>query len=168
MFNRYYKPLVLYAEQFTDDIPVAEDIVQEFFMRLLEDDYLSKISPVVLSSYLFTAIRNACYTHVHKRDVLRRHIEYTNLDIAAETASRIGDEIVTRVKEEIDKLPNQTRSVVDCILMQDMKYKETAEFLSISVNTVKTLLKNGMKTLREQIKNEQALLFLFFLKKYHF
>ena len=166
LFSRYYKPLVLYADQFTNDIPLAEDIVQEFFMRLLENDYLVEILPAALSSYLFTSIRNACYTQIHKQDILKMSIAYTGLDIAAETAARIEEETVTRVKEEISKLPNQTRLVVDCVLIQDMKYKEAAAFLNISVNTVKTLLKNGMKTLREQVKNEQALFFLFFLKKY--
>ena len=42
LFDRYYRPLVLYAGSLIDDDTMAEDLVQEFFVRLWEDDYLKR------------------------------------------------------------------------------------------------------------------------------
>ncbi len=34
LFTRYYKPLVLWAASFLNNIPQSEDLVQDFFIRL--------------------------------------------------------------------------------------------------------------------------------------
>lgn len=36
LFTRYYKPLVLWAASFLNNIPQSEDLVQDFFIRLWE------------------------------------------------------------------------------------------------------------------------------------
>ena len=57
LFDRYYRPLVLYAGTLISDDTMAEDLVQEFFVRLWEDDYLERIESKALSSYLFSSVR---------------------------------------------------------------------------------------------------------------
>ena len=58
LFDRYYRPLVLYAGSLIDDDTMAEDLVQEFFVRLWEDDYLKHIEKrlLVLIFFLLFAI----------------------------------------------------------------------------------------------------------------
>ena len=87
LFDRYYRPLVLYAGSLIDDDTMAEDLVQEFFVRLWEDDYLKHIEEKALVSYLFSSVRNSCYTYTHKKDVLRMRVDYTAIDVAADTAA---------------------------------------------------------------------------------
>lgn len=164
LFDRYYRPLVLYADGFVDSLPVSEDIVQEFFVRLWEDDYLCKLVPKALSSYLFTSVRNACFTHGHCKEARMRKVGLTGFDIPADCAAEMSCQIVDRVTEAIHKLPAQTSAVVMRVLMLDMKYQETADELNISVNTVKTLLRNGLKMLREELKDDRYLLLFIFLR----
>ena len=66
-----------------------------------------------------------------------------------------------RVTAVIALMPEQTGRVLNCVLMQDMKYQETADELHVSLNTVKTLLRNGMRLLREELQSEQELILLF-------
>ena len=108
LFDRYYRPLVLYAGSLIDDDTMAEDLVQEFFVRLWEDDYLKHIEEKALSSYLFSSVRNSCYTYTHKKDVLRRRVDYTAIDVAADTATVLNQEIVDRVTAVIARMPEQT------------------------------------------------------------
>lgn len=155
LFGRYYRPLVLYADDFVHSLPIAEDIVQEFFIRLWTDDYLENLAPRTLSSYLFTAVRNSCYTHGHRRDIWsRKGYLATETDIPTETALKMEQGIVERVELAIARLPEQTRGVITRILVDEMKYKEAAAELNISVNTLKTLLRGGLKTLRAELKEE--------------
>ena len=44
LFDRYYRPLVLFADEFLKDSSAAEDLVQDFFVKLWEDDYLLKVA----------------------------------------------------------------------------------------------------------------------------
>lgn len=155
LFGRYYRPLVLYADDFVHSLSTAEDIVQEFFIRLWTDDYLENLPPRTLSSYLFTSVRNTCYTHGHRKDIWNRRKDLTaETDIPAEIALEMEQGIVERMDLAIAALPEQTRGVVTRILIDEMKYKEAAADLNISVNTLKTLLRNGLKTLRAELKEE--------------
>ena len=161
LFDRYYRPLVLYAGTLISDDTMAEDLVQEFFVRLWEDDYLERIESKALSSYLFSSVRNSCYTYLHKNDVMRARVDFTSIDVAADSAAALSQEIVDRVTAVIALMPEQTGRVLNCVLMQDMKYQETADELHVSLNTVKTLLRNGMRLLREELQSEQELILLF-------
>lgn len=165
LFDQYYRQMVVYAHEQTGSLPVAEDIVQEFFIRLWEEDYLEKASEESLKSYLFVSIRNSCYTQLHSKAAQIQKVQLTDVDIPLVAAEEMNSKIVERVNEAIARLPQQTAAVVDCILMQDMKYQETAERLGISINTVKTLLKKGMKQIREDLKDERELLLYIFFKK---
>lgn len=163
LFERYYSSLVVYAKGKIEDGAMAEDIVQELFIRLWENDYLECIEASTLNSYLFSAVRNACYTYGVQKNVLRTRLSCEEVDIAVEVSETMNQEIVERVTGVIQKLPKQTQEVVNCILMYDMKYQETADKLGVSLNTVKTLLKSGMRFLREELGSERDLLLLFIL-----
>lgn len=160
LFERYYRPLVVFAGDLLQDNMEAEDVVQDFFLRLWEDDYMLTIRVDTLHSYLFVSVRNRCYTCLHKNDVLRHRVDILDVDIASDSAASLSEEIVNRVTAEINKLPQQTARVLSCILMQDMKYQEAADHLNVSVNTVKTLLRNGMRALCEAMKDQRDLILL--------
>lgn len=165
LFEAYYRKMVLYAHEYTGSLSQAEDIVQDFFIRLWEEDYLENVKPDALRSYLFISIKNFCYSYLHSKTAQIKKVQLTDIDIPMTCAEAMNSEIVERVNESIAKLPPQTATIVDCILMQDMKYQETANKLNISINTVKTLLKKGIKFLREDLKDDIYLLFYFFYKK---
>lgn len=151
LFVRYYRPLVLFADEFLKDRSEAEDVVQELFVKLWEDDHLMRVTDVSLASYLFSAVRNRAISCLQKKDVLRGRRELEGVEISVEVAADIDEERMEVVMREVDRLPERTRQVVECVMLRGRKYKETAEELNISINTVKFLLKEGTKRLRERI-----------------
>ena len=60
---------------------------------------------------------------------------------------------------ELKKLPEQEYNVLVKIVLEDKKYKEVAEELHISVNTVKTHLSRALKMLRRFNMTEILILF---------
>ena len=116
---------------------------------------MEKLLPPALSSYLFTSVRNACYTYEHRKDVWNRRRDMPHeANIAVETALEMDSEVADRINRAISKLPVQTRAVVTRILLEEMKYKDAAAELNISVNTLKTLLRNGLRTLRSELEKD--------------
>ena len=89
--------------------------------------------------------------------------EEIHYQIALEEAERLDDSAVELIRGALEKLPDKTRLVVTVVMLQEKMYKEAAEELGVSVNTVKTLLKQGMRELRELLKDKQELIFYFYL-----
>ena len=64
------------------------------------------------------------------------------------------------LKKALDELPEQERNALYRVVIENKKYKEAAEELHISINTLKTYLSRALKRLR---KNEKLMLLIFFV-----
>lgn len=82
---------------------------------------------------------------MEKKDPLRHATDLKSSDKAWEEYDTLEEEVLARVKNEIDKLPERSRQIMQCIYLQGLHYKETAAKLGISIATVNTLLVNALK-----------------------
>ena len=161
LFERYYKPLVVFADSCVTDPADAEELVQEVFYKFVRNKTWDKIKPRVLSTYLFRSVRNACINHLEQQKIVIPENELLRFDAIEEVAPTLDNELIDKLMDALDRLPERAGLVVRKIVLESKKYKETAEELDISVNTVKSLLAAGLKRLREQFPKEYlVLLFL--------
>lgn len=114
-----------------------------------------------LHAWLFNAVRFSSLTKVQRE-------RYFSLDeLEEESYSPIDDfydeeELLQKRSQllaELKKLPEQEYNVLVKIVLEDKKYKEVAEELHISVNTVKTHLSRALKMLRRFNMIEILILF---------
>ena len=159
LFRTRYKNLCRFAATFVVHFDVAEDIVQEIFEKIWQKS--ARIAEgESIDSYLFVATRNACFTFLKDRrervdlEGLKQELEAPEEVVEFESAE------LNRLWGEIEKLPLQCKTVFKLVVLEDMKYREVAEALDISVNTVKTQVKIAYKTLRESLQRGQFTLFL--------
>lgn len=164
LFERYYKPLVVFADAYLHDLQGAEDLVQEQIIKLWTKRAFENIAAEALSTFLFTVVRNACINWAEKKKLRLTSLDLPHFQIALEEAEQMDDAMVQLVRDAMQRLPEKTRRVVECVMLQEKMYKEAAEELGVSINTVKTLLKQGMKELRTALKGKQELLILCFAK----
>lgn len=150
LFERYYKPLCVYALKYVDSYTEAEDLVQELFVRFweLKGNYGFQGS---LQSYLFLSLRNNCmrWVKTHKKyqfEVIDDYSEAFEYQLSED-----DEEERVRLYEEIEKLPDQCKKVFKAIVFDDLKYKEAAARLNLSVNTVKTHFARALKQLRNSL-----------------
>ena len=164
LFDRYYRPLVLFADQLLHDIAWAEDIVQEQFVKFWEGELFEGLSSKALSTYLFTITKNACINAMERRSIQTEELE-AGLHVAAEEeATELDENTVLAVRKALKQLPERTRAVVCCVICDSHSYAEAAEKLNISINTVKTSLRKGMKELRGILGTHNDLIFLLLCK----
>lgn len=150
LFDKYYMPLCVYSLKYCDSYEMAEDIVQDFFVRLWDMKlYLKLENP--MSPYLFKAIKNNTLQVVKKEsrfvfqdveNVVNNLIEEEPLDFATLEAEK------KKLFEQVEALPEKSKEVFKAIVLDNMKYKEVADRLDISVNTVKTHYARALKQLR--------------------
>lgn len=164
IFDKYAKNLCLYALNYLETEADAEDIVQDVFIRCWEKRDILLSDEKVIKTYLFNSVRNACLDKIEKKDVMRYHIDIIKQEIIDEETITFDRKLILEIREELAQMPDQTQKVITRVFMQDMKYQEVADDLHISINTVKTLLRNGIKHLRSHFSQHLELL-IFYLQK---
>jgi RNA polymerase sigma-70 factor (ECF subfamily) len=152
LFDRYYKPLVVFSIKIVDSLDIAEDIVQDFFIRFWEEKRFNQISES-LKAYLFTSIRNSSINYLKKNE---KHVKlpieiYDNEIFSVPDDVKELEEKKNKLYDEIEKLAPQSKKIFEAIILDNKKYKEVAKDLDISVNTVKTLLSRSLKKLRNSL-----------------
>lgn len=165
IYKEYAKPLFLYALSFLVSEEEAEDVIQEVFINFWKDDIYRKIKDEVTKTYLFRSVKNNCLNRLKKKDVLRDRLDLLREDVVEEEMMTWNDELIQEVETEIAEMPEQTRVIIQSVFFREMKYQEVADQLGISINMVKTLLKNGMRHLRERFVGRMDLFLVIALMK---
>ncbi len=161
LFRHFYRPLVMYALKFLPRQEEAEDVVQEVFIKFWEWKRFDMIDNY-LRSYLYQAVRNRCLNILESRAGITMKPMESLLEFS-DTETPDDTEWNNRIEEiyrEIDRLPDRTREIFTAIVLNDKRYKEVAEELDISVNTVKTALSRALTTLRSHLSEGAYLIVL--------
>ena len=165
LFDIYYEPLLLYCYRLIRDSESAEDIVQDCFVHIWRSRRLENFEGE-LDRFMFQAIKFRAINYV--RDQYRR-------DRLADNISEENDELPTYFQEEevgkeiellhytISCLPDECRKIFLMACLDDMKYREIAETLNISINTVKTQMKIDLRFLREHLTRDTFSSILLFI-----
>ena len=153
LFSDYYGILVCYAQKYTKREDIAEDIVQDVFASLWEENRIFP-SQVNFRSFLYISIRNAAFDYLRHQNVESRYIE------EALTANRFlsddsfqKEEVFRLLFKQIDLLPERCREIF-LLHLEGYDNDAIAKKLSLSIETVKTQKKRAMKTLRNNLKEK--------------
>lgn len=155
LFREHYQTLCYYANIVTKDMEAAEDIVQDVFVKCwaaIRDEKLE----IQQEHYLYRSVKNAALNYVKAQKVRKNYADDygSNHAEADETNdSLVAAETRSRIMEAIDGLPTQCRKVFLLCVLEDKSYKDAAEQLGVSVNTVKTQMTKAFATLRPQLKD---------------
>lgn len=150
LFRTYYRPLCLYATHYLHDIPTAEDVVGDCFVKLVEHLQQGQ-RPDNIKSYAYMMVRNACLDHLRKGNPFAEDTQPSDLE-----GSITDDEAQERSLHEarlwtaIDHLPPGQRQCLIMSKREGKTYKAIAEELDISPKTVEHQISSALKTLRKQ------------------
>jgi RNA polymerase sigma-70 factor (ECF subfamily) len=160
----YFPRLLRFAREYVISQEDAENIIQDVFLLLWEkrDDLQIHIS---LTSFLFTLIKNRCIDHLRRKTNVEQgkkqlqenyflELKMKLYSLEALNQSIISDENIEKIiTNAIDSLPPKCREIFLLNKMEGKKYREIAEDLNISVNTVENQMSIALRKLREKLKN---------------
>ena len=152
-FFREYTDVLYYRA-----LGFAEDIVQEVFIRFWQLRKNLKITDSV-PGYLCKAVDHRCHNYLEHLKVKHRYEESQRWEEMVEEVPEDEDELNImreRLKVFVDSLPEKCREIFVLACIEGLKYREVAERLDVSVNTVKTQLKSAYSKLRTEF-NENDL-----------
>jgi|SRR5574344_93433 RNA polymerase sigma-70 factor, ECF subfamily len=153
-FYRYYADLVIFSCNILKDKYAAEDVVQDFFIKFWQERKFMSVSS--LKGYLFLSVKNASLNLI--RDELsreKRNVGYSNeisrglFEGHSVYDQQIEENKLERIKNSIEKLPDSRKRILVLCYYHNMKYREVAELLNISINTVKVQMGRALKFIKE-------------------
>ena len=163
VFKTHYKNLYVYALTMLKDEDEAEETVQQVFFKLWErSEQLNIDGPV--AAYLYRAVHNESLNflkHQKVKESHRLHVAYSMKNKSEQPQEKIlSKELENKFKDALNELPEQCRTVFQLSRFENLKYKEIAEKLQISVKTVENHMGKALKLLRIHLIDFLSLLFL--------
>lgn len=147
-YKEHYRSFFLMACKYLKDSSQAAEIVNDVFMKIWEDGDTIKIE-TSLKSYLYRSIINRSINALHKnkKEVTYRADLKVIQDESYELQQIEENELMIKLYEAIDRLPDKCRQVFEMSRFEALKQQEIAEKLGISVKTVKNHITIALKQL---------------------
>ncbi len=165
LFKTYFKQLHAYAFTMLRDEADAEEMVQQVFFKLWErNDTLS--FPGSVAAYLYRAVHNESLNFIKHRKVKSNHqlhVAYSMKNDVEHPAKKIlAGELEKKIHAALEELPGQCRTIFQLSRFEELKYREIADKLGISVKTVENQMGKALKLLRLKLVDFLIFFFLFF------
>jgi len=155
LYHTYYNRLYNFVFGLIKIRTESEGIVQEVFIKIWESrNQLNKHSS--FESFLFTVAYNTTISLLRKKATEKKYIEYIK-SIQIETELPLIDEeldlkkLNKTITEEIDKLPKRQKEVFKLKYFENYSYKQIADKLQISVNTVENHMAKSRLFLKQNL-----------------
>lgn len=155
LYSNFYKALVVFSVQIVSDISVAEEIVQDIFVRTWQKRNTYK-SVGTLKAYLYNSVRNKSISYMRHKNVERSRIEAFERDFRLmqeddeQAVEQHREEMFRKLLLAIDALPPKQRQLF-MLTVQGKTSEEIAEEMNISVLTVKKQRQRGLERLRKTL-----------------
>ncbi len=145
-----YEKLLRYCYMLTKDVNLAEDIVQETYLRFWQSHTYKDTNKEL--AYLYTIARNLCMDEFRKPklDDIEDYCELSG-ESEYEPEARI-DSLV--IEEALEQIPKDLRELIVLRFTNEMSVTDIAKIVGISRFAVHRRLKEGLMLLRRNIGGE--------------
>jgi RNA polymerase sigma-70 factor (ECF subfamily) len=154
VFKLHFRNLHAYAYTILKDEAVAEEMVQNVFYKIWEKTEQLKITGSV-SAYLYRAVHNESLNylkHLKVRSVYQSHTLWQMKGESDNASKRVlMKELERKLYEALNELPEQCRLVFQLSRFEELRYREIAEKLGISIKTVENQVSKALKILRMKL-----------------
>lgn len=157
--KRYETSLIRFVSNFLGDEGIAQDIVQETFLKVARRP--GKLLGVnSFHNWLLKVARNQSIDHLRRVIRQRRHSSRLQQEAASQAAQ--ADTVIealehsersARVRAEIDRLRPKLKEVMLLKVQESKSYREIAEITGLTVTNVGYLIHQGMQALRSSLRD---------------
>jgi len=170
VFKSHFKSLHSYACTIMRDTMPAEEIVQNIFLKLWEKKEEITIKENI-SVYLYRAVHNESLNYLRHRKVRSAYQSYAMRQHKQTEQEKPAEKVVMKELEKkleiaLQELPEQCRTIFQLSRFEDLKYREIADRLGLSVKTIENQMGKALKLLRLKLVDflPTILLFITFFK----
>lgn len=142
----YYRDLLKHARKLTKNMEDAEDLVQNTFVRVQEQEHRYQ-EQGNLKGWLFRVMQNIFYSGCDKKK--RMPVDYQeDINWAGSSGSLAEGEIVrSDIEKALNLLPEKARCICELRFLQGYKMEQICEELDLPIGTVKNVIHKSREKL---------------------
>lgn len=150
-FDDHYELIRNYLYYLSGDIDLAEDIVQDVFMKVWEKR--DSIKDETIKPLLYKIARNIFFNTHKRKNLDLKFVNSSEQDDEHESPEYLLEmkEFDVRLQKAISDLPEHCRSIFLLSRMDELKYHEIADRFNISIKAVEKQISKALKLLRQNI-----------------
>lgn len=157
LVRRHQKALLRMVMRFTHDLEVAEEVVQDAFIKAYEKiaGFEGRSS---FKSWLYQIAINTAKNTI--RSGREQNMGIDNLEVSVQASQEGGmvrRDISKFLQAQIDELPARQRTAVVLRIYEDLSFQEIAEMMECPCDTAKANFRHGLLKIREAFKDSDGL-----------
>lgn len=157
LVRRHQKSLFRMSMRFVKDSDVAEDVVQESFIKAYER-LASFEARSSFRSWLFQIAINTAKNKLRDTKRNTTDIDDVPLAVAARAESNLIHVAVSDlIQTHVDALPFKQKTALTLRIYEDLSFKEIADIMECPYDTAKANYRHALMKLREDLQNHQEL-----------
>ena len=164
VFKSHFKRLHAYAFTILQNEAEAEEIVQQVFFKLWERNENLSVTGSV-TAYLYRAVHNESLNFIKHQKVKSNHqlhVAYSMKNEVEHPAKKVlAGELEKKIHAALNELPEQCRTIFQLSRFDELKYREIADKLGISVKTVENQMGKALKLMRAKLVDFLSFILLF-------
>ncbi|KZZ84755.1 RNA polymerase sigma factor [Bacillus sp. SJS] len=156
LYDRYEKLLFSFAFKITKDRGLAEEVMQDVFVKLWNGTHAFESSKGKFSSWLLTITRNKAIDMIRKY-AKHEHVELMDKD-ALISEEKPVDKIVEwkedreLIRSAVSELNVEQQKVIDLFYFKGFSQQKISEKCGVPLGTVKGRIRLALKHLRETLE----------------
>lgn len=152
----YFERLIRFTGMYVPNPAEAEEIVSDTFLAVWNNrKELLKIAN--FDSYIYTIARYKAISYYRAQHMEMVDMNEIPLDIFLHTKTTPEEEFITqedidRLNAAINTLPGKCKTAFKLVREDNLKYKEVAAIMDISIKTLEAHMTTAIKKLRDVLK----------------
>ncbi len=141
LYKLFSKRLIHFARVVTRSGDLAEEVVEDVFVKLWGNRH--KIMEIDnLTVYLYVAVKNRSLNSISQkaRELIQAPFDDLDIEVGDMTADPynllVTSEMMQKMQQAVESLPPRCKMIFKLVREDGLKYKEVADILNISVNTI--------------------------------
>jgi RNA polymerase sigma-70 factor (ECF subfamily) len=153
LFKSHFKALYGYAFTILNDDVMAEEVVQNVFCRMWEKREQIAINQSA-KAYLYRSVYNESLNYLKHQRVKAAYQQHAarNTDTAEHAAAQMShSQLQQQLAKALNELPEQCRAIFQKSRFEELKYREIADEMGLSIKTVENQMGKALKILRSKL-----------------
>jgi RNA polymerase sigma-70 factor (ECF subfamily) len=157
LVQRHQRSLLRLTLRYTREMALAEDIVQESFIKAFQKIHLFE-GRSSFKSWLYQIALNTAKNRFRERnhDLVNIDDVHLGVDPGAEIGMLQAD-LRKQIRTEIDKLPEKQKIALTLRVFEDLSFKEIAQIMGCPYDTAKANYRHALLKLRERFEQVEGL-----------
>ncbi len=153
LFDKYYKGLFNYAFKVVREKHIAEELVQESFVKLWENFENIKEGERTIESYLIKILKNKVIDNHRKSLVQEKHLNLYQFNAEFVTDLDNQWELQKEIERIYTSLPPKTTEIFKLSRDKGYTYPEIASLKNISIKTVESHISKALNAFRKGLQD---------------